>query len=92
MKNIDIKSAIIGALLAATVILGVAASDSSGQEWLVERAHILEEQRYLSANAVRTPRGGLFFPFHSKDGWEPFAYQPRSGTQPPAVLYRKRIR
>ena len=93
MKNTHIKSVFVGALLATGIILGVAAttSSSSSQEWLVERAQVLEEQRYLSANAVKTPKGSVFFPFHSKDGWEPFAYQPRSGTQPAAVLYRKRI-
>ena len=94
MKKFDSKSAIIGGLLTTIVLLSTGAIGTrtpTGQEWLVERAHVLEQQGYLSVKGFRSQKGGTFFPFRTTDGWEPFAYQARSGTQQPAVLYRKRI-
>ena len=72
MKNIDIKSLIIGALLTSTIFLGVAAADDNNKtdkaKYQVAYAPI-ENWWVEDANA---PSGGNV-KGESGEGWEPFA-------------------
>ena len=78
MKNIDIKSLIIGALLTSTIFLGMAAAGKSD----------------AGTNSTPKPVWDDNQIWHAKidvgdgKGWEPFAYD----SQNKRVLYRHRIK
>ena len=86
MKNIDIKSLIIGALLTSTIFLGIAATSPTdkwddGQEWVAGTTSNIEE-----AGAISTKKIGKTL-FSVAKGWEPFGTTRTGGT-----LWRKRIK
>ena len=85
MKNIDIKSLIIGALFTSTIFLGVAATSPSDkwddrQRWTVDQA---TQRDFRRANGLPDEYKGKL----GTGGWEPFAMSPNGN-----VHYRKRIK
>tara|TARA_B100001123_G_scaffold412234_1_gene509292 strand:- start:402 stop:650 length:249 start_codon:yes stop_codon:yes gene_type:complete len=67
MKNIDVKSLLIGALLTSTIFLGVAAADVKGAK--TEETGVTVTWR---EDFGKDPVHG--FPTqHGNKGWEPFA-------------------
>ena len=80
MKNIDIKSLIIGALLTSTIFLGVAATGprdewSNKQEWRISEVPFSVPQNSARYKNLTT-------------GMEPFAINGPASK----VLFRKRIK
>ena len=80
MKNIDIKSLLIGTLLASTIFIGVAAADDNDKKnivkWQVAYAPIVN---WWVDGKVKGESG---------DGWEPFAVSGDGKT----VFQRRRIK
>ena len=81
MKNIDIKSLIIGVLLTSTIIFGMGATSPTDkwddkQEWAVKKEDPKLNGSLASSNL----------------GWEPFAVAPTDTTVGEAVWLRKRIK
>ena len=77
MKNIDVKSLIIGALLTSTIFLGVAAT-SPTDKWD-------EKQKWeIHHEALKS---GLTLP-----GWEPFAYGKRIDDGVNLTVWRRRVK
>ena len=84
MKNIDVKSLIIGALLTSTIFLGVAAAGKGGmwdkkQEWLITMGDPSHR------NLQEFPKLAEIYRKASK-GAEPFAVQGKN------IIFRKRIK
>ena len=83
MKNIDIKSLIIGALLTSTIFLGVAATSPTdkwdeNQRWdFTTRGSFLYKADKVEAKADE---------LRSAPGWELF------GVQGSNLLFRKRVK
>ena len=92
MKNIDIKSLIIGALLTSTVLLGVAATGKTDkwddmQEWAVGRVGFgavpgPEGNKWVLITKGRDVNGKeqkqvLIFSAEWPEGWEPVERGPR---------------
>ena len=77
MKNIDVKSLIIGALLTSTIFLGVAATGTT-DKWDVNQKWEINCDTQLKGGFGR--QGVL-----NDGGWEPFSY----GGAPSGVLYRR---
>jgi hypothetical protein len=76
MKNIDIKSLIIGALLTSTIFLGVAAT-STTDKWDDDQVwDVVIARQGSTADVTRALRGG----------WEPIAVQGAN------IIYRSRIK
>ena len=76
MKNIDIKSIIIGALLTSTIFLGVAATSKDDKgKWDTK-------QKWDLTWAI--DKDGNRAPPDCPEGWEPFA------VQGPQVWFRQR--
>jgi len=89
MKNIDIKSMIIGVLLTIVIACGVAATGvndkwDNEQEWLINTGRSLREAGFISY--VKWGEGQ--YDHHEKvtGGWEPFGYAVRT------YIFRKRIK
>ena len=95
MKNIDIKSIIIGALLTSTSFLGVAATSPTDkwddkQEWVVTThslADIPGHDRYNRLDAALKAYADRMWRKNGV-GREAFAMDPSDGT----VYFRKRIK
>ena len=84
MKNIDIKSIIIGALLTSTIFLGVAATGTTDkwddkQEWKVTVSSQREYDR-----GKRDPDTAILG--YAGVGWEPV------GVQGANIVFRKRVK
>ena len=80
MKSIDIKSLLIGTLLASTVFLGVAATSSGDKgRWDTSQKWDVAQDR-----PYRNPATGGYG-YQTKEGYHPFAYA--DGV----VLSRKQI-
>ena len=80
MKNIDIKSLIIGALLTSTIFLGVAAT-SPTDKWDDEQQwKVTSESRF--AAGLQTQEAG----------YEPFAVSHRADGSIKNIMLRKRIK
>jgi hypothetical protein len=80
MKNIDIKSTIIGGLLTSTIFLGVAATGKADKDkWDDEQEWVVNYDLKKDFNAVGTGKG-----------WQPFAVTRGSGS--PRVWKHKRIK
>ncbi len=83
MKNIDIKSLLIGALLISTIFLGVAATGTTdewddGQQWLFAEYEDLKRMR--AVNRIPGKHWVLL------DGWEPWV------SDEETAYFRKRIK
>jgi len=83
MKNIDIKSLIIGALLTSTIFLGVAAAGKSdaGTNSTTKPVWDDKQKWKVVGRRVDTPEG-----INTATGFQPFAVE--NGT----VYWRKRIK
>jgi hypothetical protein len=89
MKNIDVKSLIIGALLTSTIFLGVAAAvpasvpKDTGKSYVTASASYLQwdDTQVWDVKSRPIVSGGIV-------GYEPFT----QGTTSTQVLWRKRIK
>ena len=82
MKNIDIKSLIIGALLTSTIFLGVAATSKDDKgKW--------DFQQKWELKAISTKDLATQMP-----GWEPYAVLKPGKTvlHPSEILLRRRVK
>jgi len=97
MKNIDIKSLLIGALLTSTIFLGVAATSptdkwDNSQEWFFADANDLKRLGAASYVEIGRGKGPLdgnpVRVYKTTDGWEPWVVDGKSGTK----YFRRRIK
>ena len=84
MKNIDIKSIIIGALLTSTIFLGVAATGVD-DKWDKNQAWGVMDYEDLKGKGLARWSGSADA-FESSGGWEPFF---REGGK---IWYRRRYK
>ena len=91
MKNIDIKSLIIGALLSSIILFGAAAASKADagkwddqQEWLIASRDNLQGANLLKGITTKQTNGKMLYYFKSAQGWEPFGAND--------LYFRKRIK
>ena len=82
MKNIDIKSVIIGGLLATTVFFGLGAASKvdkgkwdDKQEWLMTSFEHAERTGLVEGSTYRGTKSPRYIgrQYQSEAGWEPYA-------------------
>ena len=76
MKNIDVKSLIIGTLLTSTIFLGVAATRPT-DKW--------DDNQQWEVSFTTYPKDGQFI-----NGWEPYAVLVSNGSR--KYVLRRRIK
>jgi hypothetical protein len=82
MKNIDIKSLLIGGLLASTIFFGVAAT-SPTDKWD-------DKQLWKFKYTDNTTKGML--DDGDANGWEPFGWHWKDDKKRYVIAFRKRIK
>ena len=98
MKNIDIKSLIIGALLTSTIFLSVAATGprdewDNEQEWIYTSHPELNALGLWSGSHMIKGPNGLRTVNRVVGGWEPFAVGDQDKlSKRTTTFFRKRIK
>ena len=91
MKNLDIKSFAIGALLGSIFFLSIGAASKADlgkwdekQEWLIVSRDNLQKANLLKGISTKQGNGKMLYHFKATPGWEPFGAND--------LYFRKRVK